>query len=382
MSGACEQALPGVSHYVCHFHLARDIGEDLYDKPQNALCKRMRSIEVQVCLREQRKGQTDWFRKATSPSAQLVLGELLAGRNVDVPFDQALGREVVLAMHYWILDYRSDGRRRGFPFDPYLLYLHRRLVVAGQAVDRMLAHGNVSRQAPRVLFNLQKQLTRYRRDPQIVEAAGHYERAWAMFGRLRDALRLSAEHIDHLRCELPVQEQQEIKTALEQLRHELQRQVQDETDTDRSLAQIVLTHLDKYWTHLIPERTTKTPQQNSQRTTNKLERNWGTLKRVRRQAHGRGKLTRDFHALPEEFLLVSNLENPLYLDLVLGGSLETLPSKIADAACEAPSFDAWRQTRQPDLPGQLPRRLLRQHNFVDHLLQVCQDHCDSYRAVA
>ncbi len=28
------------------------------------------------------------------------------------------------------LDYRSDGRRRRFPFDPYLLYLHRRLVRA------------------------------------------------------------------------------------------------------------------------------------------------------------------------------------------------------------------------------------------------------------
>jgi hypothetical protein len=206
MKGACEQALPGIPHFVCHFHLARDIGEDLYDKPQNALCKRMRAIEVQVSLREQRKGQTDWFRKAIGPSAQLVLRELLAGRSVDVPFDQSLGREVVLAIHYWILDCRSDGRRRGFPFDPYLLYLHRRLVAAGQAVDRMLAHGDVARQAPQVLFNLQKQLARYRQDAQIVEAADHYERAWAMFGRLRDALRLSAEHIDHLHSELPVQE--------------------------------------------------------------------------------------------------------------------------------------------------------------------------------
>ena len=30
-----------------------------------------------------------------------------------------------MALHFWILDYRNDGRRRGFPFDPYLLYLHR-----------------------------------------------------------------------------------------------------------------------------------------------------------------------------------------------------------------------------------------------------------------
>ena len=80
-----------------------------------------------------------------------MLQELLAGRQVDGLFSETLGREVLLAFHYWILDYRSDGRRRGFPFDPYTLYLHRRLVRAGKAVDQLLSRPDVARQAPRVL---------------------------------------------------------------------------------------------------------------------------------------------------------------------------------------------------------------------------------------
>ncbi|MCU0982466.1 MAG: hypothetical protein MUF25_25185, partial [Pirellulaceae bacterium] len=47
MSGACEQALPGVSHFVCHQHLARDVGEDLYEAPQAALCQRLRTLKLQ-----------------------------------------------------------------------------------------------------------------------------------------------------------------------------------------------------------------------------------------------------------------------------------------------------------------------------------------------
>lgn len=37
MSGACEQALPGVAHFVCHQHLARDVGEDLYEAPPSGV---------------------------------------------------------------------------------------------------------------------------------------------------------------------------------------------------------------------------------------------------------------------------------------------------------------------------------------------------------
>jgi hypothetical protein len=280
-------------------------------------------------------------------------------------------------LHYWILDHRSDGRRRGFPFDPYTLYLHRRVVKASDAVDRLLSDGSLARQAPIALVNFQKLLREYRSDAQIRAAAELYERAFAMFDRLRQVLRLTPEDMDHLRQlhDLPGGEQPELKTALNRLRQELGRQSEDECDADRGLAEIVLKHLDRYWTHLLPD----TPPAAGAcwtRTTNQLERHWGSMKRVRRRGHGRGKLVRDFLSLPEEYLLIPNLENPVWVQLVLGGSPQSLPARLAEASREAGSFAAWSERRRPCLVGQLPRRVLRHETFIDDLIQACHEHCD------
>jgi len=376
MSGACEQALPGVSHFVCHQHLARDVGEDLYEAPQLALCKRLRTLKLQYRLKEQRRGQNEWLRQRVDSAAGLLLADVLAGRAVEVSWDDTWARQVLLAFHFWILDYRSDGRRRGFPFDPYLLYLHRRLVRAGEAVDRLFSQAAVACRMPPVFRNFQALLQTYRRDPEILAAADLFERCSALFTRLREALRLSAEQMDQLRQpqKLPGDEQRSIQHALEQLRQQLQQQTADENDRDRPLVQIVLAHLDKYWAHLVPGPL-PAAEAHWQRTTNQLESDWGTLKRRRRRTHGRGKLTRDFQSLPEEYPLIRNLENETYLQVVLGGSLESLPAKLANASREAGSFDAWRRRRRPRLLVDVPRRLLRAHDFVDHLLETCIHSC-------
>jgi hypothetical protein len=376
MSRACEEALPGVSHFVCHQHLARDIGEDLFEAPQVALCKRVRTLRLQPRLKEQRRGQNEWLRQRLDSPAQLVLAQLLAGHAVEIPRNDTFYREILLAFHFWILDYRSDGRRRGFPFDPYLLYLHRRLVKAGEAVDRLLSQAAVAGRLPPVFDNFQTLLQTYRHDAEICTAADLYERSWVLFTRLREALRLSATQMDQLRQpqELAADELRPLRHALTQLRQELIQQAADDNDRDQPLTQIVLTHLDKYWEHLVPDPL-PAPGECWPRTTNQLEGDWGHMKRRRRRTHGRGKLTRDFQSLPEEYLLLSNLENESYLQLVLGGSLESLPSKLAAASLDAGTFAAWRRRRCPRPLGELPRRLLRADDFVDQLLQACVDSC-------
>jgi hypothetical protein len=75
--------------------------------------------------------------------------------------------------------------------------------------------------------------------------------------------------------------------------------------------------------------------------------------------------------------LVLNLENETYLQLVLGGSLEALPAKLAEASREAGSFDAWRRQRGPRLLGELPRRLLREEDFIDHFLEAYVHSCQT-----
>ena len=74
-------------------------------------------------------------------------------------------------------------------------------------------------------------------------------------------------------------------------------------------------------------------------------------------------------------MLVSNLENPAYLQLVLDGNLDKLPSKFAEASRQAGSFSAWQRRRCASLIGQIPRRLMRHDDFIDNLINACDDHC-------
>ena len=80
-------------------------------------------------------------------------------------------------------------------------------------------------------------------------------------------------------------------------------------------------------------------------------------------------------------MLVPNLDNSTYGQLVLGGSLDQLPAKLADASRQAGSFSAW-QRRRPRLVGQLPRRLIRADGFIDDLVDACEDHCRASKTAA
>ena len=59
MTGSCKEVLPDVPDGVCHFHLARDVGEDLFRQPHEALSKRMQALKLQMRLRGQRQDQVD-----------------------------------------------------------------------------------------------------------------------------------------------------------------------------------------------------------------------------------------------------------------------------------------------------------------------------------
>ena len=149
LSNACALGLSGIPHWVCDFHLCRDIGKDLYETPQAALMKEVRSSKLQPRLKDQRSKQTQRLKEELrTPEVRLLLGELLSGKRVEVEWTETLGREVLIALHQWLMDYASDGHRQGYPFDPYLLYFHRRVVRVKAAIDRLLEEPAVRQGAP------------------------------------------------------------------------------------------------------------------------------------------------------------------------------------------------------------------------------------------
>jgi hypothetical protein len=372
MTALRDEVLPDVPDGVCHYHFARDVGTDLFRKPHQELGERLRALKLQVRLREQRKDQTDYLRRQLAGGeATLLLRRLLAGEPVKTCWTATLGREVLLAVHFWILDHAQDGRRQGHPFDPHLLYLHRRLVRAGEALGRLFENPELARQLPRCLVNLHESLRGYRADPVIQAAAARYEKAHAVFGELRQALRLGSVGKTPMSDTYPLgqQEQQEVKRDLKGLCGKWREESGRCGREEREMYEIVLTHVERYEGKLFYDGLEKLNEEGD-RTTNELEREWRKAKRRCRGRHGRAELKKDMQVMPAEALLVGNLEIPEYVAAVLG-SLDELPQRLAELDSSAASFHSWQARQQPCKIGQLPRSFLRRNNFLAHLLQVC-----------
>src|SRR5262249_54228902 len=163
------------------------------------------------------------------------------------------GRQVLMAFHQWLLGHASDGRRQGYPFDPHLLYFHRRVVRASAAAERLLADPRVEGQVPVVLKNFTRMLREYLSHEQVAETVRQSEEAFALLQRVRDALRLSArqENPLHARYLLAAKEAAEVRSSLEQLRQQCRQDSQEAGMAwTRQLNRIVVDHLDRYWERL------------------------------------------------------------------------------------------------------------------------------------
>jgi hypothetical protein len=243
-------------------------------------------------------------------------------------------------------------------------------VRAGEVLQRLFASQSSSGQLPRCLANLHERLQEYREDKVIQAAAARYEKAHGVFAQLRQALRLGSVGKTPMSetYALGQEEQGEVKRDLNRMCNKWREEKEQVGEKEKWLYEIVLTHVARYEGKLFYEGTEKLNEEGD-RTTNELEREWRKFKRRCRRRHGHGELKKDMQAMPAEALLVENLEIPEYVVAVLG-SLDELPQRLAEVG-SAESFCSWKARQQPRKVGQPPRSFLRRQNFLAHLLKVC-----------
>ncbi len=368
---SCEAALPDCPHRVCHYHLCGDLGRDLYDAPQKMLNKRLRAIKLQPYLKNQRSSQTQRIRgRIRDGNARLILKELLNGSTADFEFTDVLAREILLGLHSWMLDYANDGCRQGFPFDPYLLYFHRRIVKIGAVAKNLIAREDSTDKLPKVFRGFSERLEEYLADPAVDAAANLYEKAFDIFRRIREVLRMDAKAPNPMRgsYELSSKCKKDVRESLNDLTEQFEKSGRNCSNSEElALYNIALSHVGKYKQYLFRGDDEKNGGDAFVRTTNAIESHWGSGKRLRRQTHGRMKLTRDFFALPAEYMLIPNLNNPVYVELVLG-SLEKLPEKLAEAGSTSGSYSSWCKRQHPLNTGRLPNKTIRSEAFIDDLI--------------
>ena len=212
----------------------------------------------------------------------------------------------------------------------------------------------------------------------MVAAAQRLEKAAALFEELRQVLRLSSRpHERLLRGRGPCEGHEVAKTIqkrLDQWRDRLRQRKGRERDADKRADQeTVLGYLEKYQKELVGHVIQLAGRQKPfvvPRTNNLAEHCFGSIKQGLRRKVGAKKLTRYVQAMRAEELLVANLADPEYVDLVCHGSLANLPATIAKHWHLAQASRAERKKPKTDHPMPTTKKQLRNPDLLEKVKQT------------
>lgn len=374
---AAGKTFPGVHQFVCHFHLASDVGTDILSPHVDRLRRLFRRTKVRPKLGALCRSLRQFA--VQEDGTEHVVSLVLACRSASQLQQQVTPETAYGTIHAllsWILAFSCAGEGYGFPFDlPYLTFYERI-----EEVYTVLKE--TSSEWPQESQGVFGTLKRFKAILELVMRSEHTQefrrivadtrRDRRVFERFRAALRIcppggkSRRNDEGAPRTLSARRH---KVLLTNLRDSLRRQARQHTGSERACT-IVVEHLDKYWEFLFGHVLARRPHSIVvPRTNNVQERIFRTLKRQCRRLHGRGHLCHDVDAMAAGTALALNLRNVSYGETVYGG---VEPTRIAARFGEVDPKDvrtlikSWRReklsTRIPqkvegmrDLPHRLSR---------------------------
>jgi len=368
---ATAGVFPQVPQFVCHYHLAADVGRDILSPHEDRLRSLFRRTRVRPKLRALIRSLQ---KSAVCPeSGQHRVNAVLGWCSSKKPrpgWETETAPGVAHALASWILAYSQDGEGYGFPFASPHLNLYQRILQVQQMLRQACPTWPERDRHPwRTLHRLQQILQAVVAGDAagaIREVVGQMQRDQKIFDHFRTALRIcprggkerrndpGAPNALSARCH---------QAVLKKLRTALQHKARAEKSSQRACA-IVVRHLDKYWPYLFghalksSRRLIVVP-----RTNNREEGLFRMVKRQCRRLHGRGHLARDLTAMLPGTPLVLNLTQSRYCQTVYGGieaeKIATVFSRV-DPEVPARLLETWRRQK---LLTTIPQRFERLKTF-------------------
>jgi hypothetical protein len=334
----------GVPQFVCHYHLAADVGKDILGRHVDQLRRLFRRARVRPRL-----GALCRSLKAfaiTDGGEDHVVSQILGAKtpgDLERLVSPESAKGTLHALISWILAFSRSGEGYGFPFDLPYLTLYQRVADAHRLLDRVS-----------VIWpdKTSDALSKFKRCKEILDAVvlgeesdeflrvvEEIQRGRRVFERFRAALRICPKGGTSRRNDGDgpnTLNSDSHKAILQRLRTSLRREQRRNTTTARA-CRIVVDHVNKYWRFLFGHTVRRRPTPIvAPRTNNVEERLFRSIKRQCRRLHGRGRLTRDVDAMTTGTALLLNLRNPSYCETVYGGAT---PQALADC---------WRRSRSAE----------------------------------
>ncbi|MFQ5473493.1 MAG: hypothetical protein ACE5FA_11515, partial [Dehalococcoidia bacterium] len=276
---AAAEVFEGVAQFVCHYHLAADVGKDILSPDVDRLRRLFRRTKVRPKLRELRRSLKKFA--VSEDSAEHVVRTVLDCRSpqrLQQYATEEMLKGTVHALASWILAFSRTGEGYGYPFDLPYLALYERIVEVHKVLEKASAAW------PRKTAGAMGTLKRLKTVLEAALSSEHTEelrqivadtmRDLRIFQRFRTALRICPNGGKRRRNDEGAPDTLSPgrhKLLLKKLRAALRRKARQSPAAARA-CNIIVEHLDKYWPLLFGHSVKRRPRIVVPRTNNVEER--------------------------------------------------------------------------------------------------------------
>jgi len=354
---ALDIVFEGVMRIICHFHLLRDIGNDLLNELYRSVQKSLSGHGIYAGIRY----QTLALEKTAGSRTK---AEDLFFSTFDTYNKNA--KELLVGTLYGYLQslktYENCGDGYGFPFDrPKLEYyrLMEKICADLRQIDKIPVFDTKTKKECR-LYKIKDVLENVLHDNDLKLAVAQLERQVVYFDKFRKILRIAEPNDKN-----GLNDQGKITTAkdLTEAENKLRKYMdalKPKAENDKKIAGVIK-QLEKYWDKIFAspiklivgnEEKTIIPQ----RTNNLSEQFYRKIKHLLRRLSGKPTVSKDIDYLPEEIVLVENLKNQHYVENIVGG-LNTLAEKFAQLDIQNINMYLHENDLQIKVPMKIIRKL-------------------------
>ena len=317
---AVAEVFADTPDFICHYHFLRDIGNDLFSGEYDAIRKQLRKHGITSKLRRRAK-----ILKQLIDDSSGLIGAFSSGV-LDGKFKRPLLDLAPTASAYSLIHYALDGKNQGngygFPFDrPHLVFAQKLCRVYEKLEQTKNIHLRGQWRDNKPLHKLSCELKPVFSDPVLQRAIAAIDPKIKTFDQLRDAMRIAPKSgTQGLNCD---NTHTSIGAIEQSVVHFRRRLTASATYSLGSNYHKMIAQIDKYWNKLFADpiivdtpdgKVTIQPQ----RTNNIMERFFRDLKRGCRRKSGNKSMNKTLQTMLADTPLVKNLENPEYMQLLLG----------------------------------------------------------------
>jgi len=354
---ALDIVFEGVMRIICHFHLLRDIGNDLLKELYRDLQKSLSNHKIYADIRY----QTLALEKTAGSRTK---AEDLFFSTFDAHIQNY--KELVIGLLYgYLQDLKTRencGDGYGFPFDRPKLEYYKRMVkiyTELQEIDKMPVFDTETKKECR-FYKIKDVLEKVLNDNDLKLVVTELERQVVCFDKFRKILRIAeCDNKNGLNDQGKITTAKDLKEAEDKLRKYVDT-LKPKAENDNKTAGVIK-QLDKYWDKIFarPIKVMVGEKEKTiipQRTNNISEQFYRKIKHLLRRLHGKPTVSKDIDYLPEEIVLIENLKNQHYVENIAGG-LDTLAKKFAQLDIQNINMYLQANELQIKVPQKIIRKL-------------------------